>query len=111
MDKARRESDAVKFQQLVDADPTQQQQQQTPVKTPTKHSKTKDTTTAAADTSSDVEKKYKDKFVKEISKTIVKILDPYRRKGVKGYISTTEDFKHLAKKVKFLEDFHGYNFS
>jgi len=99
LDKARRESDAVKFQQLVDADPTQQQQ--TPVKTPTKHSKTKDTTTAAADTSSDVEKKYKDKFVKEISKTIVKILDPYRRKGVKGYISTTEDFKHLAKKLTY----------
>lgn len=100
-EKARRESDGVKFQQLVDSGPAQPQAA-TPVKTPTKHSKTKDTTTtAAADTSSDVEKKYKDKFVKEISKTIVKILDPYRRKGVKGYISTTEDFKHLAKKLTY----------
>lgn len=100
-DKARRESDGVKFQQLVDSVPAQPQAA-TPVKTPTKHSKTKDTTTSAeADTSSDVEKKYKDKFVKEISKTIVKILDPYRRKGVKGYISTTEDFKHLAKKLTY----------
>jgi len=105
-DKARRELDGVKFQQLVDSGPAQPQAAAaTPVKaekTPTKHSKTKDTTTtAAADTSSDVEKKYKDKFVKEISKTIVKILDPYRRKGVKGYIGTTEDFKHLAKKLTY----------
>ena len=58
------------------------------------------TTQAAADTSSDVEKKHKEKFVKEMSKVVVKILDPYRKKGVKGHISKTDDFKHLAKKVK-----------
>ena len=46
-----------------------------------------------------MEKQYKDKFIKEMSKVIVKILDPYRKKGVKGHISSTEDFKHLAKKV------------
>ena len=57
------------------------------------------TTTAAAD-SSDVEKKIKDNFVKEMSKVIVKILNPYRSPGVKGYIGSTEDFKHLAKKVR-----------
>ena len=59
----------------------------------------KKTTQAAADTSSDVEKKHKDKFVKEMSKTVVKILDPYRTKGVRGHIGNTDDFKHLAKKV------------
>ena len=59
----------------------------------------KKTTQAAADTSSDVEKKHKEKFVKEMSKTVVKILDPYRKKGVRGHIGNTDDFKHLAKKV------------
>ena len=58
------------------------------------------TTQAAADTSSDTgEKKNKDKFLKEMSKIVVKILDPYRKKGVKGHIGNTDDFKHLAKKV------------
>jgi hypothetical protein len=53
------------------------------------------TTTAAAD-SSDVEKKIKDSFLKEMSKVIVGILNPYRTAGV---ITSTQDFKHLAKKV------------
>ena len=58
------------------------------------------TTQAAADTSSDTgEKKNKDKFLKEMSKVVVKILDPYRKKGVKGHVGNTDDFKHLAKKV------------
>merc|ERR1719414_246912 len=59
------------------------------------------TTQAAADTSSDVQKKHKDKFLKEMSKVVVKILDPYRKKGVKGHIGNTDDFKHLAKKLTF----------
>merc|ERR550525_1483126 len=59
------------------------------------------TTQAAADTSSDVEKKHKEKFLKEMSKLVVKIQDPYRKKGVKGHISKTDDFKHLAKKLTF----------
>merc|ERR1719474_173175 len=59
------------------------------------------TTQAAADTSSDVEKKHKDKFVKEMSKVVVKILDPYRKKGVRGHIGNTTDFKHLAKKLTY----------
>ena len=59
------------------------------------------TTQAAADTSSDVEKKHKEKFVKEMSKVVVKILDPYRKKGVKGHIRKNDDFKYLAKKVIF----------
>ena len=57
------------------------------------------TTQAAADTSSDVEKKHREKFVKEMSKVVVKILDPYRKKGVKGHIRKNDDFKYLAKKV------------
>lgn len=61
----------------------------------------KKTTQAAADTSSDVEKKHKEKFVKEMSKTVVKILDPYRKKGVRGHIGNTDDFKHLAKKLTY----------
>ena len=75
---------------------------QTPQQSVTSSSSTKvkpKTTQAAADTSSDVEKKHKDKFVKEMSKVVVKILDPYRKKGVKGHIGNTDDFKHLAKKV------------
>ena len=64
------------------------------------------TTQAAADTSSDTgEKKNKDKFLKEMSKVVVKILDPYRKKGVKGHVGNTDDFKHLAKKVIFAKIF------
>merc|ERR1711962_902977 len=59
------------------------------------------TTQAAADTSSDVEKKHKEKFLKEMSKVVVKILDPYRKKGVRGHIGNTTDFKHLAKKLTY----------
>merc|ERR1712106_632607 len=61
----------------------------------------KGATQAAADTSSDVEKKHKEKFVKEMSKVVVKILDPYRKKGVRGHISNTDDSKHLAKKLTY----------
>ena len=58
-------------------------------------------TTAAADTSSEVARKIRDRFMKEVSKVIVKVLDPYRRSdATKGQIKTTEDFKHLAKKVR-----------
>merc|ERR1712241_1533031 len=60
------------------------------------------TTQAAADTSSDRGKrKHKDKFLKEMSKVVVKILDPYRKKGVKGHIRKNDDFKYLAKKLTF----------
>ena len=47
-----------------------------------------------------VAKKIKEKFLKEVSRVVVKVLDPFRRSDVKrGHIKTTEDFKHLAKKV------------
>ena len=54
------------------------------------------TAVAAADTSSEVAKKINDRFKKEVSKVIVKVLDPFRKEG---QIKSTEDFKHLAKKV------------
>ena len=58
----------------------------------------------AADTSgmAEAEKRAKDKFIKEMSGVIVKALTPFRMKGCKkGFIKNNEDFKHLAKKVKF----------
>ena len=58
------------------------------------------TTTAAADTSSEVSKKFKETFMKEVSKIIVKVLDPFRKAdATRSKIQTIEDFKHLAKKV------------
>ena len=61
-------------------------------------------TAAAADTSSEVAKKKKDAFLKETSRLIVRLLDPYRKtEGVRGKIHTNEDFKHLAKKVRQLK--------
>ncbi|XP_071745910.1 histone-lysine N-methyltransferase SETD2 [Lepeophtheirus salmonis] len=49
---------------------------------------------------SDKEKKYKDRFLKETSKVIVKVLDPYRRSDApNGQIKSVEDFKHLARKL------------
>ena len=93
----------------------------TPQSTPQRvSSSTHKTTQAAADTSSDVDKKHKDKFLKEMSKVVVKILDPYRKAGVKGHIGNTEDFKHLAKKVSIrmnvqnifiLSGFHQFNYT
>ena len=74
--------------------------QDTPSMVSTTSGKSK-TTQAAADTSSDSDKKHKDRFRKEMSKVIVKTLDPYRKKGVRGHIGNTDDFRHLAKKVTY----------
>jgi len=61
---------------------------------------TSKTTTAAADTSSEVSKKIRENFMKEASKIIVKALDPFRKSdSQKAKIKSTEDFKHLAKKL------------
>lgn len=55
---------------------------------------------AAADTSSEVARKIKERFLKETSKVVVKVLDPYRRDdAASARIRNVEDFKHLAKKV------------
>lgn len=54
---------------------------------------------APADTSSEVERKFKAVFLKETSKVVVKILEEYR-KDETAKIKTKEDFKNLAKKVK-----------
>ena len=52
-------------------------------------------------------KKIKDRFLKEASKVIVKLLDAYRRPGAtKGFIQNVEDFKHLAKKVNQMKEKH-----
>jgi hypothetical protein len=75
------------------------QQELAPLEPPAPAAASATTTTTAAADSSDVEKKIQEKFIKEMSKVIVKILNPYRSPGVKGHISSTEDFKHLAKKV------------
>jgi len=58
--------------------------------------------TAPADTSSETERKARDKFVKEMSAVIVKALDPFRNPKSKGHIKTNEDFKHLAKKLTYV---------
>ena len=106
--RAKRESD---FRHLTGEDVLETSVSSTPdmslnlsKETPTRPTNTSEnkskTTQAAADTSSDSEKKKRDKFLKEMSKVVVKVLDPYRKKGVKGHIEKTDDFRHLAKKVK-----------
>merc|ERR1711993_114018 len=58
------------------------------------------TTTAAADTTSKISKNIKETFMKEVSKIIVKVLDPFRKAdATRSRIQTIEDFKHLAKKL------------
>ncbi|KAM4705207.1 histone-lysine N-methyltransferase SETD2 [Rhinophrynus dorsalis] len=60
----------------------------------------KKTKTAEADTSSELAKKSKEVFRKEMSQFIVQCLNPYRKPDCKnGRINTTEDFKHLARKL------------
>ncbi|KAK7506668.1 hypothetical protein BaRGS_00002143 [Batillaria attramentaria] len=62
--------------------------------------KRKMTTTAAADTSSEVAKKIKEQFRRQMSQHIVVYLNPYRKPDCKiGRIVSTEDFKHLARKL------------
>ena len=74
--------------------------QKTDDRTTLSFEQTSKTTTAAADTSSEVSKKVKENFMKEVSKIIVKVLDPFRKADAqKAKIQTIEDFKHLAKKV------------
>ncbi len=55
----------------------------------------------AADTSTEVARKIKEKFLKDASKVIVKNLSVYRKSEAapNNPIKTVEDFKHLAKKV------------
>ncbi|KAL5005854.1 hypothetical protein ScPMuIL_017012 [Solemya velum] len=61
--------------------------------------KRKKTTTAAADTS-EVAKRIKDQFRNKMSSYIVQCLNPFRKPDCKlGRISSTEDFKHLARKL------------
>ncbi|EHB03263.1 Histone-lysine N-methyltransferase SETD2 [Heterocephalus glaber] len=61
---------------------------------------TKKPKTAEADTSSELAKKSKEVFRKEMSQFIVQCLNPYRKSDCKvGRITTTEDFKHLAQKL------------
>ncbi|TRZ08022.1 hypothetical protein HGM15179_019082 [Zosterops borbonicus] len=61
--------------------------------------------TAEADTSSELAKKSKEVFRKEMSQFIVQCLNPYRKPDCKvGRITTTEDFKHLARKTRFVEE-------
>ncbi|XP_028986390.1 histone-lysine N-methyltransferase SETD2 isoform X2 [Betta splendens] len=58
------------------------------------------TKTAEADTSSELAKRSKETFRKEMSQFIVQCLNPYRKPDCKsGRISNTEDFKHLARKL------------
>lgn len=58
------------------------------------------TKTAEADTSSELAKKSKETFRKEMSQFIVQCLNPYRKPDCKlGRIINTEDFKHLARKL------------
>lgn len=55
---------------------------------------------AAADTSSEAVRKMKERFKKNVSQVIVTVLDPYRKSNATvARIQSTEDFKHLARKV------------
>jgi len=69
-----------------------------------RHSTPAAPTITAADTSttSEAEKKAKDRFAKQMSAVIVKTLDPFRNPKSKGHIKTNEDFKHLAKKLTYV---------
>ncbi|TKC47545.1 hypothetical protein EI555_007970 [Monodon monoceros] len=56
--------------------------------------------TAEADASSELAKESKEVFRKEMSQFIVQCLNPYWKTDCKvGRITTTEDFKHLARKL------------
>ena len=57
--------------------------------------------TAGIDTSPNTERKIKDAFRINMANVMVHFLNPYRKNDCKqGRITNTEDFKHLARKVK-----------
>ncbi|XP_078700416.1 uncharacterized protein LOC144927102 isoform X2 [Branchiostoma floridae x Branchiostoma belcheri] len=57
-------------------------------------------TKADADTSCETARKCKDVFRKKMATFVVSILNPYRKPDCKhGRITSTEDFKHLARKL------------
>ncbi|GFQ81316.1 histone-lysine N-methyltransferase SETD2 [Trichonephila clavata] len=69
-----------------------------------KHSKKRSTTTAAADTSSsintEIAKKIKELFRTKMSSFVVQCLNPYHREDCRvGKITSSEDFKYLARKL------------
>ncbi|GAB1600835.1 uncharacterized protein LOC115232341 [Argonauta hians] len=67
---------------------------------PQNKSKRRATTTAAADTSSEIAKRSKEAFRNKMSQWIVACLNPYRKPDCRlGRISSTDDFKHLARKL------------
>ncbi|XP_022104946.1 uncharacterized protein LOC110986919 isoform X2 [Acanthaster planci] len=69
--------------------------------TPTYDEKSKKrTTTAAADTSSELAKRCKLQFRSKMSHYVISCLNTYRKPDCKvGRITSTEDFKHLARKL------------
>ncbi|XP_038048720.1 uncharacterized protein LOC119722605 isoform X2 [Patiria miniata] len=69
--------------------------------TPTYDEKSKKrTTTAAADTSSELAKRCKLQFRSKMSHYVISCLNTYRKPDCKvGRITNTEDFKHLARKL------------
>lgn len=61
------------------------------------------TSKCEADTSSDPGRKIKDTFRLNMAGVIVHYLNAYRKPDCKfGKITNTEDFKHLARKVRIL---------
>uniref|UniRef100_A0A914VFH3 [histone H3]-lysine(36) N-trimethyltransferase n=1 Tax=Plectus sambesii TaxID=2011161 RepID=A0A914VFH3_9BILA len=54
------------------------------------------TTTAAADTSSELPRKIRGQFKAEIAKHVAKVLDPYRKDN---RFATNEDFKYVVRKL------------
>ena len=101
-DREKEELAALRQQQLRNrqAQQLQQAQAEAPAAVPEAAPAAAAVTAAAADTSSEVARKIRDRFMKDVSKVIVKVLTPFRKEGVtKGQIKTNEDFKHLAKKV------------
>lgn len=70
----------------------------TPTYDEPKASKKKSTT--AADSSSELARRTKELFRTKMSQFIVQCLNPYRKPDCKlGRISSTEEFKHLARKL------------
>ena len=60
---------------------------------------------AASEEETEAERKIKTLFLKETSKIVVKSLEEYR-----AAIKSKEDFKYLAKKVKFLPMTFNFHF-
>ena len=98
-EKLRRQKERAKLKEHLEK--ARKHRRSSKTKSHTKHSTSK-FQPITSDMSPTMERKIKDTFRINMANVMVHFLNPYRKNDCKqGRITNTEDFKHLARKVRF----------